>query len=246
MSNLSSALQAKERLNMSTVELPSLSSGGSWVEGLDPTDTDGSDLASLQDASCELCSAGSDEETEFSSEQESTEESEIESDLEDLNESFEYFEDAGDEATRQETESSTTCPARRMPAVDAAVFSTALYPDSALTVFQSYLLVFQYTVRHSLTSKAFAELLQFLAVHTPPGARIPKSVHMLKRFFLEAFPQAKSNTHLYCSVCQRSLPTMDSKCTGNGFSGGSPAEFITIPLGPQIKHHGRYVIKLLC
>ena len=66
--------------------------------------------------------------------EEASSESELESDLEDLYESFDYsFEDAGDTGTRQEASANTST-------VDS-VFSTALYPSSTLTVFQSHLLV---------------------------------------------------------------------------------------------------------
>ena len=39
-----------------------------------------------------------------------------------------------------------------------------LYDGADITVFQSYFLLFQYAVGHSLTSKAFSELLQLLTV----------------------------------------------------------------------------------
>ena len=151
---------------------------------------------------------------------------ELESDLEDLYESFEYEDEV-------EALSSQDCnqPTFQLPAVD----NTALYQGARLTVFQSHLLIFQYAVRHSLTTKAFMELLQLLSLHVPQGARVPKSVYKLKRFFMQAFPEAKCIPHPYCSCCQRPLPSLDSRCTGNGCGGGPPIEFITIPLGPQIK-----------
>ena len=124
----------------------------------------------------------------------------------------------------QESSSATYRPP---PTVDASVFSTALYQGAGLTVFQSYLLVFQYAVRHSLTTKAFTELLMLLSVHAPQGAHVPKSVHKLKSFFVQAFPEAK----MHSTPILLLLP----KCTGNGCGGGPPLDFITIPLGPHIK-----------
>ena len=73
------------------------------------------------------------------------------------------------------------------------------------------------------------ELLQLISVHVPQGSSLPKSLHTLKRFFIEAFP------HIYCSFCLRPLPSRDTKCSGRSCRGGSSGVFITIALGPQLK-----------
>ena len=80
-------------------------------------------------------------------------------------------------------------------------FSLPLYEGAAISVFESHMLLFQYAVRHSLTSKAFSELLQIISVHVPSPSKVPKSVHRLKNFFLKLFPQAKCKVHPYCSAC---------------------------------------------
>ncbi len=54
-------------------------------------------------------------------------------------------------------------------------------------MFESYLLIFKYAIRHGLTTKAFTELLQLLSVHVPQGASLPKSVYLLKCFFVRSF-----------------------------------------------------------
>ena len=93
------------------------------------------------------------------------------SDLEELNESF-NLEDAGSQASPQVTADnhcieSTGC-----------TFSseTPLYPGAPLSSPQRLLLIFQYAMWHSLSKKAFTELLQLLSVHLPKDAQIPKSV----------------------------------------------------------------------
>lgn len=56
--------------------------------------------------------------------------------------------------------------------------SLPLYYDSAeISVFESYLLCFQFAIRHSLTAKAFSELLQLLSVHLPSSSMAPKSIY---------------------------------------------------------------------
>ena len=169
--------------------------------------------------------------------EESTEESELSSsedadvDLEELYESFDY-----ENSSQASTDAAPSSCGHE-------IAETALYSGAQLTVFQSHLLIFQYAVRHSLSVKAFTELLKLLSVHAPQGATIPKSVHNIKRYFLHAFPDASPVQHAYCSLCQRSLPSVDSRCEGRGCQGGDSAVYITIPVGPQIKRkmEGRQV-----
>ena len=107
----------------------------------------------------------------------------------------------------------------------------SLYLNAQLTA-QSRLLVFQYSLQHSLTKKAFTELLQLLPVHLPTKAAIPSSVYGLKQEFIEAFPEAVAEQHHYCS---------SQNCQG-GSSGGAAAVFITIPLRPQLKR----IMEFIC
>lgn len=153
---------------------------------------------------------------------------ETDTDLEELYASFDFEDDA----------SQASCTQTLVESAEniRGTTETLLYPGAQLSPIQSRLLVFQYAIRHSLTTKAFTELLQLLSVHVPRGAAIPKSVHRLKNYFVESFPEAKANRHFYCSCCQRPIPSTGApSCSGNGCSGGRPVVFITIPLGPQIK-----------
>ena len=113
-----------------------------------------------------------------------------------------------------------------------------------MTVFKSYLLTFQYALRHSLTMKAFTELLQLISVHTPKGTAMPSSVLNLKKYFVDAYPSASAVQHAYCSSCHRPLASIESSCDGDGCGGGSPAVFITVPVvgkmeGRQVGKNGR-------
>ena len=168
---------------------------------------------------------------------ESDGESEVfDSDLEDLYESFDYVDEVVSSrasSSQQANHGANSASSRTLiPTACGRVLSSPLYPGALLTVFQSYLLIFQYAVRHSLTTKAFTELLQLLSLHTPLGAGLPKSVYKLKCFFIQAFPEANCIAHPYCSYYHRPLPLLDAGCAGNGCGGGRPTEFVTIP---QIK-----------
>ena len=139
----------------------------------------------------EMSNSDSDEETD-NNEADSDASSE-DSDLQDLYDSFD-FED-GTSQTRLQTEGLEKCSSTSGGTITEAL----LYPGADLSTLQSYLLLFQFAIRHSLTSKAFTELLQLLIVHLPRGACIPRSVHSFKRFFVDSFPESRAIQHSYGS-----------------------------------------------
>ena len=111
----------------------------------------------------------SDESTDQLSDEDS-ESSCINSDLQELYESFDF---QNDETPALESGSVVSPPFQFK--------DTSLYAKARLTLLQSCLLVFQCTIQHNLTTKAFTELLQLISVHILQGAAIPKSVYQLKR-----------------------------------------------------------------
>ena len=114
-------------------------------------------------------------------------------------------------------------------------FSTPLYEGADITIFESYLLALQYATRHSLTKKAFEELLQLISIYIPASAQAPRSCHKLKRFFCGLFPGTSPIVHYYCSFCHSRLLEQESNCSTNGCPGNDKGQFISVPLGPQIK-----------
>ena len=107
-----------------------------------------------------------------------------------------------------------------------------LYESSAVSMFHAYLLIFQFGLRHSLSAKAFGELIALLIALLPVGAKIPKSVYSLKGFFNKLFPEV-SESHLqpYCSSCHKLLSHCDrDECSGCGI-----ATFVSLPFGKQLK-----------
>ena len=114
------------------------------------------------------------------------------------------------------------------------LISLPLYDNAEISVFESHLLCFQFAIRHSLTAKAFSELLQLLSVHLPSSSMAPKSIHRLKSFFVDFFPHASPTIHAYCSCCL-SLLGEEGFCSTEGCQGGAKEEFISIALAPQLK-----------
>ena len=167
------------------------------------------------------------------SELESTEDGE--SDLQELYDSFEFEDEtaSAQEETRLEAEQIARRPTTTLSG--RAVSEALLYPGSDLSTYQSNLVLFQFAIRHSLTTKAFTELLQLLCVYLPRGAAIPRSVHSLKRYFIDSFPESQARKYYYCSCCQRPLESASARCFGTGCTGGTAAVFITVPVGTQIK-----------
>ena len=121
----------------------------------------------------------------------------IDSDMEELYESFEYEDQASQTSAPARVERGHGHqPPRKGSGVIAPQYAQPVYDHASLSIMQSYLLIFQYAVCHTLTIKAFTELLQLISVHMPQGASVPKSVHCLKQFFLKAFPHTVSSTLL--------------------------------------------------
>lgn len=112
--------------------------------------------------------------------------------------------------------------------------TSPLYEASKMTAFDGYLLLFHYVTKHSLTQRAFTELLQLVTAFLPPSVRMPGSVHRLKQLFSNIFPHSQPTVHYYCDVCLAST-SLGSVCTTVGCYGRRHGTFLTMPIGPQIK-----------
>ena len=113
---------------------------------------------------------------------------------------------------------------------------TKLYESADVTVFESYLLAFQYAIRHRLTKTAFTELLQLIAVHLPSSTQYPKSVSTVKGFSLELFPYANPIMHKFCTYCLSTTVGDCDLCSTPDCQGDELGQFISVPLAPQLKN----------
>ena len=109
-----------------------------------------------------------------------------------------------------------------------------LYEGADVSIFDSHLLLFEFAIRHSLTKKAFSELIDLVATHLPRVAKPPASVYKLKQFFLHIFPDTASVTHKYCSKCHHLFGDHDTVC--ENCCKAKVSQFIEIPISPQLKH----------
>ena len=94
--------------------------------------------------------------------------------------------------------------------VDSELLSK-LYDGTSLTVLDSYLLLLQYAVRHSLNKKAFFELLQVVGAHLPTKKII--SSYKLKKVFTDFFADIQGTTHYCCSRCHQLLHSISATCS---------------------------------
>ena len=114
------------------------------------------------------------------------------------------------------------------------LITTPLYKESKMSVFDAYLMLFHYATKHSLTQRAFTELLQLTSAFLPTSVPIPRSVHRLKQLFYDIFPHSHPSMHFYCDVCLASV-TQGSVCATVGCYGRRHGSFLTMSFGPQIK-----------
>ena len=152
--------------------------------------------------------------------------SESDPELEELYESFLTLEDSIS-ADTQAAFSSTAY----QPEEEEEEKKHMLYEGAAVTTFQTILLVYQFVLRHSFSTKTFTEFLQLLAVLLPKAADLPKSVYLFKKKLASLFPEAQSRKHYYCTTCQ--MPVEKDGVCDCGQTNIS--QFITVPLQPQLK-----------
>lgn len=112
--------------------------------------------------------------------------------------------------------------------------SEPLYEHADISVFVSYLLIFLFATKHSLSTRAVGELLQLLSVMLPKGANLPKTVYALKQFFVKLFPDLRSSIHYYCTCCHVIVP-VGKVCRRPECVGYKTSEFISVPLQAQLK-----------
>ena len=111
---------------------------------------------------------------------------------------------------------------------------TPLYDGARISVIDSYILMLQYALKHSLTKKAFEELIKLISVHLPTDTNMPKSIYQLKNFFMQIFPEVVATPYQYCKVCHELLTDMRKICS-SGCQSAKIGEFIYVPVGPQLK-----------
>ena len=123
-------------------------------------------------------------------------------------------------------------------------YEVPLFEGSEMTVLDSYLLLYQYALKHSLTKLAFQEMIDLVNVHLPHGARIT-TIYKLKKFFLEHFQVCKAIVKPYCRKCHHLLISGDTSVCPNGCD-AEISGFVYVPIEEQVKRilEGQYIYTL--
>lgn len=124
-------------------------------------------------------------------------------------------------------------------------YETPLFEGSQVTVFDSYLLLYQFSLKHSLTKLAFQELIDLVNLHLPT-ARI-STLYKLQKFFVEHFQLGKPISKLYCQQCHHLMKSGESTCPNECDT--TTCRFVSVPIKQQVKRileSKLHVYKNLC
>ena len=127
------------------------------------------------------------------------------------------------------------------PDLDASL-REPLHAGSKLSTWDSYLLIMNYSLRHSLSKQAVKDLLSLVGQHLPKASL--SSLYKLKKCFLDLYDDISFNVHYCCSGCHSPFEDRHSVCL-NGCS-STATEFLTIPVEPQLKRKLQSKFSHLC
>ena len=111
-----------------------------------------------------------------------------------------------------------------------------LYSGSSLSVMDSYLLLYTFFLRHSLSKKAFAELIRLVSAHLPATTsdKAARSLYQLRKYFMTEFCDLVASPYYYCQNCHYLFTdevfTCPQECDIN-----APHRFWVTPISAQLK-----------
>ena len=114
-------------------------------------------------------------------------------------------------------------------------FHTPLYEGADLTILDSYLMLYQFALRHCITDTAFSELISLVDTHVPKDAKSATSLYKLRKFFESNFNNLGSQLYTYCTKCHRLLGDPDLTMCPSGCGGSQVNKFLYVPIQPQLK-----------
>lgn len=85
-----------------------------------------------------------------------------------------------------------------------------LYDGAPLTVKESLLSVFTFSLRHSITGTCLADLLQLVSLHIPRNNKFTKTVYKFMKYF--EYLKTPLVKHYYCRRCLSALEYENAEC----------------------------------
>ena len=138
--------------------------------------------------------------------------------------------------TESGSSSDSECDRRASKLSKLKEFHTPLYEGADLTILDSYLLLYQFSLRHCITQTAFSELISLVDTHVPKDAKSVTSLYKLRKFFETNFNDLGSQLYNYCAKCHRLLEgDLEPTVCPNGCGGDQVNKFLYVPIRPQLK-----------
>lgn len=109
-----------------------------------------------------------------------------------------------------------------------------LYDGADLTVWETYLLLMQHSLRHNLTKRAFSDLLKVVGTLLPKSSIGLVSYYKLWKFFMDLYGDLEFSSHFCCSSCQAAIDDERAACP-NGCDESTPIEYLAVSVGSQLK-----------
>ena len=102
-----------------------------------------------------------------------------------------------------------------------------------MTIYDSYILIMQYSLRHCLTKQATSDLLKLVGMLLPTKSMV--SHYKFQKYFLDLYDDLTFTKRYCCSKCHSLFKDKEDVC-GNGCEMKSNTiEFLTISVAPQLK-----------
>lgn len=117
-------------------------------------------------------------------------------------------------------------------ATDAEPMNQPLYDGTDVTVWDSYMLLMQHSLRLCLTRQAFSDLLKVVGMLLPSKSMV--SYYKLRKYFMDLYADIAFTYHYCCTHCHSPLQTKESACV-NGCIPTKSEEFLTISVAGQLK-----------
>lgn len=100
-----------------------------------------------------------------------------------------------------------------------------LYPDSAISLDASQLMIRSYIDRHHLCGQAKTDLFQLLSLHLPTSSVLPNSLYLFQKQFCND-TVVEPQEYFYCSSCH--MPTNEYPFCQNSFCLSSLSQHMTV------------------
>ena len=113
-------------------------------------------------------------------------------------------------------------------APDSEPMNQPLYDGTDITVWDSYMLLMQHSLRHCLTRQAFSDLLKVVGMLLPSKSMV--SYYKLRKYFLDLYADIIFTPR----YCHSPLQTKEAACA-NGCIPTTSEEFLTVSVAAQLR-----------